>query len=176
MKLSKHLLLVSLCVLVFSAGCKIYSFTGASIPADVKTISIANFFNDSGGGPPNIEQNFTEELRDQFQRNTSLELVQRQGDLQFEGAISDYSIRPQSISSSGNSNLNDQSGLMRLTISVQTVFTNTKKDEDSFRRAFSFYADYDPQANTLSQVEADLIDQIFEQIVQDIFLASVAQW
>ncbi len=175
MKLNKAYLL-SLVLLVASSGCGNYSFTGASIPDDVKTISITQFFNDSGGGPPNMGQFFTEELRDQFQRNTNLELIQRQGDLQFEGAITRYEIRPQSIASSGNSLQSDQSGLMRLTITVQTTFTNLKREEDNFNRPFTFFADYDPQANTLAQVESELIDEIFEQIIQDIFLASVAQW
>ena len=144
--------------------------------ADVKTISIAKFFNDSGGGPPNVEQTFTNELQDHFQKNTSLELIPTAGDLQLEGSISTYGIRPQAIASSGNSRLSDQSGLMRLSISVQTTFTNTKKEEESFKKTFSFYADYDPQANSITQIEDQLIEDIFEQIIQDIFLASVAQW
>ena len=123
-----------------------------------------------------MSQTFTEDLRDYFQRNTSLEMVQKGGHLQFEGAIADYTVRPQAITSSGNSQRSDQSGLMRLTIMVEVAFVNTKKEDDNFKRNFSFYADYDPQANTLSQVENELIDEIFEQIIQDIFLASVAQW
>ncbi len=175
MKLSKQLFF-ALAISTAITACGVYSFTGASIPADVKTISIANFFNDSNGGPPNMEQTFTEELKDEFQRNTNLELIQNQGDLQFEGAITDYNLRPQSIASSGSNQLNDQSGLMRLTISIRTSFLNLKKEEDNFERVFSFYADYDPEASTLAQIEADLIEEIFAQIIQDIFLASVAQW
>ena len=60
-------------------------------------LSVSNFFNDTAGGPPNMGQFFTEELREYFQRNTKLELVQSQGDLQFEGAISSYDVRPQAV-------------------------------------------------------------------------------
>lgn len=176
MKLNKSYLLSTLILVAFTTSCGVYSFTGASIQADVKTISIAKFFNDSGGGPPNIEQTFTNDLQDQFQRNTSLELVSRDGDLQFEGSIIRYGIRPQAIASSGSRDKADQSGLMRLTIAVQATFTNTKKEDDSFKQTFSFYADYDPQASTITQVEDQLIEEIFKQIIQDIFLASVAQW
>ena len=176
MKLNKTSLLSIVLISAILSACGAYSFTGASIQPDVKTISIAKFFNDVGGGPPNIEQVFTNDLQDHFQRNTSLELVATGGDLQFEGSIIRYGIRPQAIASSGDPTKADQSGLMRLTIAVQTDFTNTKQEEDSFKQTFSFYADYDPQATTITQVADELIAEIFTQIIQDIFLASVAQW
>ena len=178
MKLNKNNILTAilLCVIAGSS-CANYSFNGASIDYNqVKTLSIANFYNDSGGGPPNIEQTFTESLKDYFQRNTKLELIQSNGDLQFEGAISSYEVRPQAIISSGDDNQNDQSGLMRLSIAIETAYVNTKKEEEGFQKNFSFYADYDPQKQTFTQVESELIEEIFNQIIQDIFLASVATW
>lgn len=175
MKLNKWLLLPFSFVLLLDCG--VYSFNGASIDyTTTKTISVTNFFNDTAGGPPNMGQFFTEELREYFQRNTKLELVSNKGDLQFEGAIANYDIRPQAVTSSGNRNLSDQSGLMRLNIGVEVAFTNTKKEEESFKRVFSFYADYDPSNSTLSAVEDDLVEEIFDQIIFDIFQASVAQW
>lgn len=174
MKLNK----LSVLLLLFAiTGCGVYSFNGASIDyALTKTLSVSNFFNDTAGGPPNMGQTFTEEMREYFQRNTKLELVTSKGDLQFEGAISSYDIRPQAVTSSGSRTLSDQSGLMRLTIAVEVAFTNTKKEEESFKRTFSFYADYDPQSTTLTAVEDDLVEEIFDQIIFDIFQASVAQW
>ena len=95
---------------------------------------------------------------------------------QFEGSIVDYQVRPQAIVSSGSRNVSDQSGLMRVTIFVEVGFTNQAKDTDNFQRRFSFYADYDPQATTLNAVESQLVEEIFDQIIFDIFQASVAQW
>jgi len=159
------------------SSCGIYNFDGAKIDYNVtKTISVALFPNETAGGIPNMGQEFTEGLREFFQRRTKLELVQRQGDLQLEGAIVDYNVRPQAIRSSGNTNTADRTGLMRLTIRVQTNFTNTKDDEQSYNQSFSFFADYDPQTSTLTDVEDQLIREIFEQIYFDIFQASVAQW
>lgn len=170
-------LVLFLSCLVLVGSCGIYSFSGASIDYDqTKTISFQNFLNESGGGPPNIGNTFTEGLKDFFQRRTKLELVQRQGDLQFEGSIADYSVRPQAISSSGNNNQADGTGLMRLTIRVQIVFTNTKNEDANIQQAFSFFADYDPATTTLNAVEDDLVGEIFDQLYFDIFQASVAQW
>ncbi|MEC7753435.1 MULTISPECIES: LPS assembly lipoprotein LptE [Roseivirga] len=174
MKLTKWLLL-PLCLLFI--GCGIYSFDGASIDySTTKTVSIANFINEVGQGPPNMAQTFTEGLKDYFQRRTKLEVVNSQGDLQFEGSISDYRVAPQAISSSGSNTRADGTGLMRLSIGVQVVFNNTKKEEESFQRLFTFYADYDPASTTLNAVEDDLVEEIFEALYFDIFQASVAQW
>lgn len=163
--------------LLLIVSCGIYSLDGASIDyAQTKTISFSNFLNESGGGPPNISNTFTEGLKDYFQRRTKLELVQRQGDMQFDGSISSYTVRPQAISSSGNNNQADGTGLMRLTIRVQVVFTNTKKEDENFQQTFFFFADYDPASTTLNAVEDDLVEEIFDQLYFDIFQASVAQW
>ena len=121
-------------------------------------------------------QLFTEDMKDYFQRNTKLELVPSKGDLQFEGAISRYNISPQAVVSSGNQNVADRSGLMRLTIGVEVAFTNVNKEEENFKRTFSFYADYDPQTTSLTSVEPELVSQIFKEIIFEIFQASVAQW
>lgn len=175
MKLSRLALLVFLCLLPLSCG--VYKFNGASINYNIiKTLSIANFVNSVGSGPPNMSQTFTEGLKEYFQNNTKLELVQSQGDLQFEGEISSYSVRPQAISSSGNNNQADGTSLMRVQIAVSVLFTNVRNEEDNFERRFSFYADYDPSTTTLNAIEDDLVSEIFDALYFDIFQASVAQW
>lgn len=176
MKLTKALAILTL--LLFSvSSCGIYSFDGASIDyTTTKTVSIANFINEIGSGPPNMAQTFTEGLKDYFQRRTKLEITQTQGDLQFEGGITDYRVAPQAISSSGSSTRADGTGLMRLTIVVAVIFTNTQDEEASFQRPFSFYADYDPSTTTLNAVEEDLVEEIFDALYFDIFQEAVARW
>ncbi|MEQ9007488.1 MAG: hypothetical protein RLP12_06370, partial [Ekhidna sp.] len=56
------------------SGCGVYSFTGASISPDTKTISISTFYNNAPLGPSNMSAIFTENIKDYFQQNTSLEL------------------------------------------------------------------------------------------------------
>ena len=174
----KSIKLVSLTsLLLLAVSCGIYTLDGASIDYNqTKTLSISNFINESGGGPPNMSNTFTEGLKEYFQRRTKLELVQRQGDLQFDGEIGNYSVRPQAISSSGSSTEADGTGLMRLSITVQVIFTNTKDENVNLQQPFTFFADYDPSSTTLNAVEDDLVEEIFEQLYFDIFQASVAQW
>lgn len=165
-------------MLTFVSGCRVeYSFTGTTIDYNVtQTFSVDNFFNDSGGGPANMGQLFTEELKDFFQRNTQLELIRSNGDLQFSGAITRYVITPQATVSSQNPNTPDRAGQMRLTIAVQVDYVNQGNEDENLNRTFSFYQDYDPRVTSLLQVETDLIETIFDNIIQEIFNSSVANW
>jgi hypothetical protein len=171
------LIFLVLILLVFS-GCSIkYSFTGTNINYELtKTFSVENFFNDSGGGPANMEQRFTEALKEYYQRNTQLQLIKNNGDLQFLGAINRYTLTPISAVSSGDSNLPDRAGQMRLTIGVEVEYINLKNEEENLKKNFSFFQDYDPRTTTLLDVENELVQEIFKNIIQDIFTATVANW
>jgi hypothetical protein len=176
---NRWLLTAGLGLLVFmTSGCKVdYSFTGTTIDYNVtQTFSVDNFFNDSGGGPANMGQLFTEEIKDFFQRNTQLELIRNNGDLQFSGAITGYTLSPQATVSSQNPNTPDRAGQMRLTIAVQVEYVNLTNEEENLNRTFSFHQDYDPRVTSLLQVETELIETIFDNIIQDIFNATVANW
>lgn len=167
-KLFGHL--VSFVLILFLAnGCGVYSFTGASIAPDVKTITITNFADRSTLSPPTLSQRFSEKLREYFQRNTNLSLVKEQGDLRLEGQIVDYSVKP--VAPQGN----DIAANTRLTITVKAKFTDIKHKENDYEQTFTFFKDF-PQTQTLSSVEGQYIEDITDQIVLDIFTRSVANW
>lgn len=174
-KLSQYIAILLVFPVLFSS-CGVYSFTGASISPDIKTISIQNFYNESGNGPANLSQAFTERLKDYFQQNTNLTLVDADGDLQFEGSITGYSFAPIAAVASGNQNTPDEAGQTRLTINVSVSYVNVQDDQFNFNRSFSFYDDFDPRRSTTTAEEPRLIDTIFERITFDIFNASVANW
>ncbi|MCC5938772.1 MAG: LptE family protein [Lunatimonas sp.] len=162
----------------FLTSCKVeYSFTGTTLDYNVtQTFSVENFFNDSGGGPANMGQLFTENLKDYFQRNTQLELIRSNGDLQFSGAISRYTITPQATVSSQSPNQPDRAGQMRITIAVEVEFVNLADESENMKRTFNFFQDYDPRNTSLLQVETELVEVIFENIIQDVFTSTVANW
>lgn len=168
---------LGLVIILFQSCAVKYSFTGTNIDYNlVKTFTVENFFNDSGGGPANVEQKFTESLKEYYQRNTQLELVRSNGDLQFIGAITRYSVTPQAAVSSGDPNRPDRAGTMRLYISVEVEYINLSNEEENIKRPFSFYKDYDPRTTTFLDVENELVEEIFTNIIQDIFTATVANW
>ena len=173
---NKPIFIILVSLILPIGGCGIYSFTGANISPTIQTISIDRFYDDVGEGPANLAQNFTDELRDYFLQNTNLGLVQENGDLHFEGSIVGYRLTPVAPTAVGDETRTDVAGLMRLTITVKAVYINTQDDSFNFDKNFSFYSDYDPQTTSLSAAENQLIDEIFEQLVYDIFNASVANW
>ncbi len=159
----------SLLLAIFISGCRVYSFTGASISPDIKTVSITYFKNEASLVQPSLSQVFTEKMNDKFVSQTNLTQVKSSGDLQFEGAIVDYFSQPTAIQG------NEQAALNRLTISVKVKFTNTKDEKQSFENVFSRYTDYDSQKN-LTSIEQDLINDICNQLVDDIFNKAVINW
>lgn len=161
-------LLVSFYLLLY--GCKInYSFTGASIAPEVKTVSIQYFPNYAPLVQPTLSQTFTESLKDKFLSETNLVLVDKFGDMNFEGAITGYSISPIAIQG------NETAALNRLTITINVEFTNTKDEKQNFESAFTRYEDYESSLD-LSSVEEDLIKQINDQLVEAIFNKAVVNW
>jgi hypothetical protein len=164
----KHLL-VFLCLSLVLSACGLYSFSGTNISPDVKSISVQNFNDRSGTGPASLSQNFSEKLRDYYQRNTQLKIVKTKGDLQVSGAITGYALSP--VAPTGN----QVSAQTRLTITVSVKYVNELNEGDNFERSFSFFKDF-PQATSLQTVESQLISEISDQLILDIFNATVANW
>ncbi len=164
----------SLLLFVVVSGCGVYGFTGASISPDIQTISIQTFYNNAVLGPSNMSVSFTEKIKDYYQQNTSLSIVDQNGDLQVDGYIADYKITPVAANSSQGLGA-DVAALSRLTITVFASYINVKDDTFDFERRFSFFVDYE-QSQDLAAIEQDLVEEIFDQIVIDIFNASVANW
>lgn len=173
MKLMIRTVLAMALMLATVSSCGVYSFTGTTITAE--TITISNFFNDASNGPANLGVLFTDRLRDYFQNNTSLSQVASGGELQMEGAIASYRLTPVAPSASSTDQSRDVANLTRLTISIKVDYVNLENEDFSFNKTFSQFADFDADLG-LEAVESQLIDEIFELIILDIFNASVANW
>ena len=151
-------------------GCSVkYSFTGASISPDVKTVSIASFPNVASLVNPTLAASFTEALKEKFVTQTSLSLQNFGGDLEFAGEITTYDVAPVAIQG------NETAALNRLTIAVHVKFVNLRDDKANFDRSFSAYEDYSAN-RPFSDVEGELVATIQEKLVEDIFNAAVANW
>jgi len=119
---------------------------------------------------PTLSRLFTDALRDYFTSQTNLVLVDRNGDLNVEGSISAYTIQPIAIQG------NETAAQNRLTITVTVKFTNKKNEKQNFEnKSFSRYQDY-PSSQNLSSVQDQLIKQIDDQLVDDIFKQAVVNW
>lgn len=171
LKLTYKELLIVLIVAITFSGCSMkYSFTGASIPPEVKTINIKYFPNNASLVEPTLSQTMTDGLRDKFSSETNLALVNDVGDLLMEGAIVGYRTTPVSIQG------DDQAALNRLTITVEVTFINTFDETMSFENSkFERYADYSSSQN-LSEIQESLVAEISEMLIVDIFNKAVINW
>lgn len=98
------------------------------------------------------------------------------GELHIEGTISEYRINPIAPVSTGNINDVNTAALSRLTIAVKLTYEDGTEPKNNFKdRSFSFYKDFDNNLNFTS-VQEDLEKKIFDQILIDIFNATVANW
>jgi len=164
-------LFVLSCLMV---SCGVYSFTGASTAAE--TIVVAEFYNNTDLAPANFAQTFTNDMKDYYQRNSSLSVVQENGQLRIEGTIVEYAIRPIAPVASGNNQLADAAALTRLTIAIKASYEDTLEPKNSFKdKTFSFYADFD-NTQDFTSVQEQLEKKIIDQVLLDIFNATVANW
>ncbi|HLP49809.1 MAG TPA: LptE family protein [Chitinophagales bacterium] len=154
------------CVL---SGCKVYSFTGASLSPDVKSVTVELFQNRASNGPASLSQTFTDKLKFKMQTEANLRQVAADGDLQFSGSVTGY------VFTSDAPVANATSGLNKLTITVQVHYVNTKDEKDTWDQAFSRYAQYSSSEELIS-VEERLINEINTQLVDDIFQKALVKW
>ncbi len=168
MKIVKYILL--LVVTLTLTSCGFYSFTGASIPPDVKTFQVNRFENTSLLIEPGLERDFKLALEDLIQNQTNLGLVPSNGDLIYEGEITSYRISPTTATSQNTAAQN------RLTIGVKVRFFNKKKVEDDLEQSFSFFYDYPGVSQLVGSQKTTAHEEIFERLTQDIFNATLAKW
>ncbi len=169
----KNLKLFFLILIAFgiTQSCGVYSFTGADIDySSTKTFQVSYFQNNAPIIQPGIDREFTVNLQDLLLNQTSLDLVNNNGDLLFEGEIVQYYIAPITATSQSTAAQN------RLTVAVNVRFYNTQDSEKDFEQRFSFFFDYPGSSQLTGTTLDNAIEAIFERITQDIFNKSLANW
>lgn len=153
------------------SGCKVsYGFNGSSIDYNkTKTITINDFPIRSSyvWGP--MGPMFNTALKDEFANHTRLQQVKRNGDLQIEGEITQYSQRNKSVSSEG------YAAQTELSITVNVRFTNRVNHDEDFERQFTATASYETTRSLVS-VQQELVQQMVNDLAEQIFNATVANW
>src|SRR5688572_535220 len=172
---ARTIAVISCFLVASSCGVSVnYSMSGTTTSA--KTMSITEFYNNTELGQANIGQTFTNMLKTYVIQNSSITVVQDEGELQMEGEITDFRLTPIAPTATGDPNAINQASSQRLTITVKASFVNTIDETMSFQsKSFSFYKDF-PNDQNFTDVEEQYTRQIFERIVNDIFNASVANW
>lgn len=153
-------------------SCRITSISlnGSSINyALVKSISVEKFPITCAYVWSPMEGMFYNSLSDAYSNKTKLQVIQRNGDMQLAGEITEYAQLNKSISSDG------YSAQTQLKMTVNVRFVNSSNHDEDFEKTFSSTAEYD-SSQQLNAVQEELVQQMIDDIVDQIFNATVANW
>ena len=156
-------------ILFIISSCGFYTFSGASISAEIKNIKIGYFINEAENFKVNLDRDITQKLTDFIIEQTDLSVNNNNYEIEISGKIISYDISPISISSNDFANQN------RLSISVNIDFKNYINEKENYNQKFTRYVDYKSDQN-LEEIESELTDQILEEICIDIFNKTFVNW
>ena len=159
--MKEKLLLLTITYLSMTLGA-CYSFRGTSIPPDVQTYYVAQFESNALNAPPTIANDVTEALKEKVRTQSRLIFEDTNPDVEFKGTVVDFRVTSEAPQPGEFSAIN------RLTIVTAVEYISYKKEEDGFRKNFSFFFDF-PSDQDLSAVQTDAITEILNQIMEDIF-------
>ncbi|MDR2474001.1 MAG: LPS assembly lipoprotein LptE [Tannerella sp.] len=167
----KYLTVMPLVGILMLSSCSIsYSFSGSSIDySKVHSISIKDFPNVASLVYAPLSQKFNESLKDKYTRRTKLQILRDNSDLQLEGEITGYNLAPQAVREDA------YASQTRLTITVKVRFTNKTNSEEDFEQSFSAYQEFSNE-RTIDEVQDELSQLIIDEIVDQIFNKTVANW
>ena len=159
--------LLSIAGLLFLGGC--YSFKDVSIPPEVKTARVNFIENKAPYVNPQLSPTLTDRLRQKINNQTRLTLVQND-DAHYDISCT---IRNYTVTTAGVSQ--QQAATNRLVITVRINFKNRLDDKASFDADIS--RNFDFNANlSLQQAEAQLSDQIVQNLTDEIFNRIFSNW
>ena len=168
-KLLKSVMLAATAAIIVACSVS-YKFNGASIDyTKTKTIQIAEFAIRASYVWAPMQGMFNNRLKDEYSSHTRLEQVKRNGDLKLEGEITRYEQRNKGVSAEGYSSQTE------LSMTVNVRFTNNVNHNEDFEQQFTAQQSYDSML-PLNSVQNELVTKMIEDICQQIFNATVANW
>lgn len=163
---------LSILILIpLTGGCiPSYKFNGSAINYDIyKTINISDFPIRAALVYPPLQQIFENKLLDTVTRQTRLQEIDGNSDLEMTGEITGYSLSPQAVGTDAYATQT------RLTISVRVKYTDTKNSSNDVDQTFSAYRQFDSSL-MLTDVQDDLCNEICDELVDLIFNATLGNW
>ena len=149
-----------------------YSFKTAGIPPGMETFYIADFDNFSNNVVPTLATDFSQKLLDKVRAEGGLTPNEYEPHVEFSGDIVGYDVIAVAPEEGQTTTFN------RLTITVRINFKNNlfpEDDKKSWEERFSFFEDY-PSDTNLLDVQDDLIENITDQIIENIFNRAFSDW
>lgn len=147
-----------------------YKFNGSALNYDVyKTINITEFPIRAALVYPPLQQTFENKLMDAVTRQTRLQEVDGNADLELTGEITGYSLSPQAVGEDA------YASETRLTITVKVRYTDFRNSTNDVEQSFSAYRQFSSSL-LLTDVQDELCEEISAELVDLIFNATLGNW
>jgi Lipopolysaccharide-assembly len=154
---------------VINFGCSSYSFTGASVPAHLKTIAIPIAEDKSPAAIPGLRESLTDNLITKFITDNSLQVTERStANATLECVITSVTDAPAIVSAG------EEITSRRVTINVKVIYKDLVQKKTIFENNFTNHGDYVPGEETNKREDAIAI--AVEKLSEDILLAVVSGW
>ena len=162
-----QLLLVVLAIVSIQGTCR-YSLKDVSIPPEIKTVRVFFIENKARYINPQLSPKLSDKLRQKIINQTRLSQTNNDADYEISGYISDYSVNTSGISQ-------QQVASNNLNVTVHIIFKNRQDEKKNFEtditRNFPFSA-----SKSLTQAEAELNEQMVNNITDEIFNRIFSNW
>lgn len=162
------ILFISVIILKFD-GCCFYSFTGASVPPHLQTISIPIADDRSGSAESGLREMLTQKLIQKFIDDNSLQIVDRvNAHSILETSIISFTDIPAIVAAGENITSR------RITIGIKASYRDLLKKNIVFDKVFTNYANYPSDGSIVERNKA--IEEIIDKTAEDILLETVSGW
>jgi hypothetical protein len=165
--MKKHASFIFAVLFLSISGC-IYSFSGSTLPAHLKTVEIPLFANKSL--EPNIADEVTQELSKQLLTSNLLKVVQKNGNAEISGSVTSYVNTPYTFGASDTRQVNVSQYVVRITADVE--FMDKKNDEAIYKGTVTGEGIYDLQKENEQTGKTKAIQELVQRIMQN----SVQGW
>lgn len=160
-----------ICLSVALTSC--YSFTGGSIPAHLKTLSIPLADDTSGFGNAQLRESLTQQLVQAFRRENAFSLVQERSDAVLEVSITNISENTATVQQS-TAQQSEAERDKQVIVSVKVVYQDLVKQKQIWEKQFAPPQTYAIAAGLQGRDAA--IERALKQIANDVLLAVVSGW
>ncbi|WP_417265163.1 LPS assembly lipoprotein LptE [Brumimicrobium sp.] len=168
-----RILLLSIVALLFtSCWPTSISFRDGSVPPEWKRFMVSTLENKAPNAPISYSSELTELVKDAIQNRVGLTLVTDEDEdpqIIVTGAVDSYTVTPLSLQDNAADVKN------RLTIRVSFEIFISAPEEELMELSSSRFADFDATQD-VGAIQAQLLEEINDQIVQDVLNKLLSNW
>ena len=168
----RFLLFILIALALVSCWPTSISFRDGSVPDEWKRFMIETIESEAANAPISYAPELTEELKDAIQNRVGLQLVGSDNDdpqIIITGTVKDYDVGPVAVQG------DDLAAKNRLTVVAFFEIFVLAPEEDLMEVRANRFVDFDAGVD-VGSVQAQLFQEINEQVIQDVLNKLLSNW